>query len=90
MSAADTTLLRWFHCRIEVSLDDKTSIVGKLVSLDVEGNIVLQDAERNKTTKKGGVVRESTSLVFVRGSSIVRVAHIPGITTSATVVDHRI
>ena len=89
-SVLDGTLLRLYHCRVEVTLDDQTMFVGKLVSLDLEGNLVLQDAERCRVTKKGATLRESVGLVFLRGSSVVRVGHTPGITTSAAVVDSRL
>lgn len=82
-------MLQLYHCRVDVTLEDQTVMTGKLVSVDLEGNLVLKDAERCRVTKKGATQRESAGLVFLRGSSVMRVAHTPGITTSAAVVDSR-
>lgn len=84
-------MLSLLQCRIRVTLDDESVVVGRLLSYDGQQNLILSDAERERTAKKdpSKVLREPLGLIFLRGKTIVTISFTPGIATKAAVIDSR-
>ncbi|KAG8341832.1 LSM domain [Trypanosoma vivax] len=83
-------LSSFLGCRINVHLDDGSTLIGRLVSFSGSSNMILTDAERVRTVKRrpGRTKTECyNSVLFVRGSCVVGVRYTSGITTSPLVVD---
>lgn len=92
-------LLRYLGNRVRIELDDNTIICGRLVSVSASGNVVLTDAERERSRKrrrgeesayrtaKPAVSWECyASVIFLRGSCISGVYYTSGLTTDKAVV----
>eukprot|EP00796_Vickermania_ingenoplastis_P006043 gene6043-4344_t len=80
--------------RVTLEMDDRSRIMGRLVSLSPSGNVILTDAERMILLRKRSADGTSKSrreaylsVLFVRGSSVVSVSLTKGITTDTHVVD---
>jgi hypothetical protein len=58
--------------RVRVALNSGTeTFVGRLLVVEtLDGSVALADAERERTTKKGAIVRTQEGFVIVRGFSI--------------------
>nr|CCC91122.1 putative U6 snRNA-associated Sm-like protein LSm5p [Trypanosoma congolense IL3000] len=90
VSSERRSLLHFLGCRINVALDDGSSLTGRLVSFSSTSNLILTDAERVRKAKRrrGRTITECyNSVLFVRGSSVISVSHTSGVTTDATVID---
>lgn len=85
------SMLSLLQCRIRVTLDDESVIVGRLLSYDGQQNLIMSDAERERATKKDPtkILRETIGLIFLRGKSVVTISHTPSIATKAAVIDSR-
>jgi small nuclear ribonucleoprotein (snRNP)-like protein len=85
------SMISLLQCRIRVTLDDESVIVGRLLSYDGHQNLILSDAERERTSKKDSakVLRETVGLIFLRGKCVLTISHTPGIATKAAVIDSR-
>ncbi|KAH9579794.1 LSM domain [Trypanosoma melophagium] len=89
-NAERRSLLSFLGCRVNVELDDSSTLTGRLVSLGPTSNLILTDVERVTPLKRrrGGTRRVCyDTVLFVRGSSVVAVNHTSGVTTDRTVVD---
>lgn len=85
------SMISLLQCRIRVTLDDDSTMVGRLLSYDGHQNLILSDAERERASKKDAtkVLRETVGLIFIRGKSVVSISYSPGIATKAAVIDSR-
>ncbi|KEG08169.1 U6 snRNA-associated Sm-like protein LSm5p [Trypanosoma grayi] len=83
-------LLSFLGYRVNVELDDGSTLIGRLVSLGPASNLILTDVERVRPLKRrpGSSKTECyDTVLFVRGGSVVSVHHTSGITTDRSVVD---
>lgn len=90
------SLLSYVGNRVKLTLDDRSVLTGRLVSLGLTGNVILTDVERERLLKrqrnsKAGVFKTTrecyATVLFVRGSSITSIGYDSGITTDKGVVD---
>jgi small nuclear ribonucleoprotein (snRNP)-like protein len=84
-------MVAYIGARVDVSLDDQTTVTGKLLSFDRQCNLILQDAERKRMTrgKKPMELRQSFEILMVRGLCVKKVSYTPGVTTSPVVIGSR-
>lgn len=88
-------LVDFLGYRVTVVLDDRSQLVGRLVSLSPCGNLILTDVERKILLKRrrgdDGVPKSRqenySSVLFVRGSSITSVYLNKNLTTDCNLVD---
>jgi len=84
-------MIAYIDCRVDVDIEDGTSIEGRLATFDRHGNVVLVDAVRTRRIKdkagkpKGRVERTCIDVVMLRGTSIISVRYTPGPTTGPRV-----
>ncbi|CCW61550.1 unnamed protein product [Phytomonas sp. EM1] len=88
--------LRYLGYRVSLGLDDGSTLSGRLVSLSPCGNVILTHAERErpfqqrkKRSRDESVRRECySSVLFVRGDSVVTLQYNSSLTNDSSVVDH--
>jgi small nuclear ribonucleoprotein (snRNP)-like protein len=87
-------ILDYVGCRVSVTTVDDEVLVGRLLSFDRFGNLVLSDTEceRTLTSKKskGKIERTFLGVVFLRGKAVVLLVHREGPTTHKTLNDSRL